>query len=118
MTIGNDPTRPATLPGYLSELGRRVTEIERANPIARASFHDGTRTRAFFGSFSHPDDANPEMGLRLLSASGSELLLVDDDKIRVGVLLTISGSTVSLTLPTSAGSAGELWNNGGVVSVS
>ena len=105
MIAGNDPTRPASLPGYLAELGRRVTELERSNPAARASFDDGTRTRGYIGAFVHPDDANPEHGVRLLDAAGGELLLVDD----LGV--------VSVSLPTSAGAAGTLWNNAGVVTV-
>ena len=92
--------------------------MERANPAARASFDDGTRTRGFIGAFVHPDDANPEHGVYLLDAVGGELLLVDDDKVRVGGALTVTDAgVVSLVLPTSAGAAGTLWNNAGVVTV-
>ena len=119
MIAGNDPTRPASLPGYLAELGRRVTELERSNPAARASFDDGTRTRGYIGAFVHPDDANPEHGVRLLDAAGGELLLVDDLIVRLGggAVSVSAAGVVSVSLPTSAGAAGTLWNNAGVVTV-
>lgn len=118
MIAGNDPTRPASLPGYLAELGRRVTELERSNPAARASFDDGTRTRGYIGAFVHPDDSNPEHGVYLLDAAGGELLLVDDLIVRLGGAVAVSAAgVVSVSLPTSAGATGTLWNNGGVVTV-
>jgi hypothetical protein len=118
MFDGNDPTRPASLPGFLSDLARRISDIERSNPAARASFDDGTRTRGYIGAFVHPDDSNPEHGVHLLDAAGGELLLVDDLIVRLGGAVSVSAAgVVSVSLPTSAGATGTLWNNGGVVTV-
>ena len=71
------PTDKTTMPGYLQEMNRRLTDRERANPIARASFHDGTRTRGAIGKYTHPD-ASEDYGAIFYDASGNELLRVDD----------------------------------------
>ncbi len=78
--MSNDPTRPVTLPGYLGALERRVSEIERSNPIARASWHDGTRTRGGIGVFAHPDGGE-QTGAVFYDTAGDVLLLVDDSEL-------------------------------------
>ena len=94
------PTDKTTMPGYLQEMNRRLTDRERSNPIARASFHDGTRTRGAIGKFIHPD-ASEDYGAIFYDASGAVLFMVDD-------------SNVSMGLPTSSAglSAGDLWVSG------
>ena len=72
-----DPTSAVSLPGYLRDLERRLAERERANPISRASFHDGTRTRGAIGKFVHPDTSE-QHGAIFYDTSGAELLRVDD----------------------------------------
>lgn len=76
------PTDKTTMPGYLQELNRRLTDRERANPIARASFHDGTRTRGAIGKYTHPD-ASEDYGAIFYDAAGNELLRVDDTSTTV-----------------------------------
>ena len=95
-----DPTSAVSLPGYLRDLERRLAERERANPISRASFHDGTRTRGAIGKFIHPD-ASEDYGVVFYDASGTVLFMVDDSNVTMG-------------LPTSSAglSAGELWVSG------
>lgn len=95
-----DVTSRAGLSGYLRDVERRVGERERANPIARASFHDGTRTRGAIGKFTHPD-ASEDYGAIFYDASGAVLFMVDDSNVYMG-------------LPTSSAglSAGELWVSG------
>ena len=78
--MSTDPTRPVTLPGYLGALERRVSEIERSNPIARASWHDGTRTRGGIGVFAHPDGGE-QTGAVFYDTAGDVLLLVDDSEL-------------------------------------
>ena len=78
--MSTDPTRPVTLPGYLGALERRVSEIERSNPIARASWHDGTRTRGGVGVFAHPDGGE-QTGAVFYDTAGDVLLLVDDSEL-------------------------------------
>ncbi len=93
-------TSRADLSGYLMALDRRMSERERANPIARASFHDGTRTRGASGKYTHPD-ASEDYGAIFYDASGAVLFMVDDSNVYMG-------------LPTSSAglSAGELWVSG------
>ena len=76
------PTDKTTMPGYLQEMNRRLTDRERSNPIARASFHDGTRTRGAIGKYTHPD-ASEDYGAIFYDASGNELLRVDDTSTTV-----------------------------------
>jgi len=78
--MSTDPTRPVTLPGYLGALERRVSEIERSNPIGRASWHDGTRTRGGIGVFAHPDGGE-QTGAVFYDTAGDVLLLVDDSEL-------------------------------------
>lgn len=98
-----DPTRPTTLPAWLADVERRLSDIERANPISRASWHDTTRTRGGIGQFVHPVGGE-QYGAVFYDTAGAVLLMVDD-------------SAITATLPTSAGAAGTLWNNAGVVTV-
>lgn len=72
-----DPTSKVSLPGYLRDLERRIADRERANPIARASFHDGTRTRGGLGKFAHPSGGE-QTGAVFYDAAGDVLLLADD----------------------------------------
>ena len=72
-----DPTSKVSLPGYLRDLERRIADRERANPIARASFHDGTRTRGGLGKFAHPGGGE-QTGAVFYDAAGDVLLLADD----------------------------------------
>ena len=76
------PTDKTTMPGYLQEMNRRLTDRERSNPIARASFHDGTRTRGAIGKYAHPD-ASEDYGAIFYDAAGNELLRVDDTSTTV-----------------------------------
>ena len=77
-----DVTSRAGLSGYLRDVERRVGERERANPIARASFHDGTRTRGAIGKYTHPD-ASEDYGAIFYDTAGNELLRVDDTSTTV-----------------------------------
>ena len=88
------PTDKTTMPGYLQEMNRRLTDRERANPIARASFHDGTRTRGAIGKYTHPD-ASEDYGAIFYDASGNELLRVDDTSTTLTTALVIADTTDS-----------------------
>ncbi len=86
-----DPTSKVSLPGYLRDLERRVADRERANPIARASFHDGTRTRGGLGKFAHPGGGE-QTGAVFYDAAGDVLLLADDTALTLSKT-AITGST-------------------------
>ncbi len=86
-----DPTSKVSLPAYLRDLERRIAERERANPIARASFHDGTRTRGGLGKFAHPGGGE-QTGAVFYDAAGDVLLLADDTALTLSKT-AITGST-------------------------
>lgn len=90
------PTDKTTMSGYLQEMNRRLTDRERANPIARASFHDGTRTRGAIGKYTHPD-ASEDYGAIFYDAAGNELLRVDDTSTTLATDSLVIADTTDAT---------------------
>lgn len=75
-----DPTLPHDLAAELREMKRRIGELERSNPLQRASTHDGTETRIELGEVTHPY-SNPvgedDFGMIVRSDEGVPVFMVD-----------------------------------------
>lgn len=75
-----DPALPPNLAAELVDLRRRISELERRNPLARASAHDGTNTRVEIGNITHPysNPANQDdFGIIIRDDGGVPVFMVD-----------------------------------------
>ena len=75
----NDPALPPDLARHLRALETRIGQLERANPLKRASAHDGTNTRVEAGGFTNPTTGAEDFGLVVRNDEGLIVWAVGGD---------------------------------------